>query len=205
MLKIVIGNNIARNSYILDENTTLRTALEEAGVDYSIGMTSLDGATLKAGDLDKTFKDFGIQEKCYLLNVVKADNAATVKVLGSACIVESAMTPEEIALLEKFQPKALSFYDYVNMQDVEVYRVALAKDGAGSLNKYGATFGGKSSTGKAIATMVIPCDVEDPKKWVVDNIGASLLNLNRVERLAVADLQQVKEDCTALEGSIMIL
>ena len=35
-----------------------------------------DSLTLSPGDLDKTFADFGIAEKCYLLNVVKADNAA---------------------------------------------------------------------------------------------------------------------------------
>jgi len=35
----------------------------------------LDGYPLQPGDLDKTFKDFGLGEECWLLNVVKADNA----------------------------------------------------------------------------------------------------------------------------------
>ena len=35
----------------------------------------LDGSSLNPGDLDKTFQQFGITEKCFLLNVVKADNA----------------------------------------------------------------------------------------------------------------------------------
>jgi hypothetical protein len=39
-------------------------------------MMNLDGSPLHPGDLDKTFADFGIAEKCYLLNVVKADNVA---------------------------------------------------------------------------------------------------------------------------------
>lgn len=76
MIKVTLGNNLRRESVIIDENTTLRTALEGADIDYTKGMMHLDGASLTAGDLDKTFADFGVQEKCYLLNVVKADNAA---------------------------------------------------------------------------------------------------------------------------------
>ena len=76
MIKVTIGNNVKRSSEILDENTTLREALENAGIDYTIGMMNLDGSTLEPGDLDKTFADFNIKEKCYLLNVVKAENAA---------------------------------------------------------------------------------------------------------------------------------
>ena len=76
MIKVTIGNNLKRSSEILDENTTLREALENAEIDYSTGVMNLDGSPLSPGDLDRTFADFGITEKCYLLNVVKADNAA---------------------------------------------------------------------------------------------------------------------------------
>ena len=76
MIKVTMGNNVKRKTEILDENTTLREALETAEIDYTIGMMNLDGSPLQPGDLDKTFADFGIAEKCYLLSVVKADNAA---------------------------------------------------------------------------------------------------------------------------------
>lgn len=75
MIKVTIGNNIKRESIIIDENTTLRNALEDNEIDYAVGVMNLDGSSLNAGDLDKTFADFGIKEKCFLLNVVKADNA----------------------------------------------------------------------------------------------------------------------------------
>ena len=75
MIKVTMGNNVKRSSEILDENTTLREALELAEIDYSRGTMNLDGSSLAPGDLDKTFADFGIAEKCFLLNVVKADNA----------------------------------------------------------------------------------------------------------------------------------
>lgn len=75
MIKVVVGNNVKRNTVIVDKNKTLRAVLEEAEVDYTRGVMHLDGASLNPGDLDKSFASFGINEKCYLLNVVKADNA----------------------------------------------------------------------------------------------------------------------------------
>ena len=75
MIKVTIGNNVKRTSEVFERDTTLREALESQDIDYTSGIMNLDGSTLSPGDLDKTFADFGITEKCYLLNVVKADNA----------------------------------------------------------------------------------------------------------------------------------
>lgn len=75
MIKVTVGNNVKRESVIVDENTTLRTVLEDNGIDYTSGTMHLDGSSLKPGEIDKTFAELGISEKCYLLNVVKADNA----------------------------------------------------------------------------------------------------------------------------------
>lgn len=75
MIKVIVGNNVKRETVIVNSSTTLKQVLEDAGVDYTRGVMNLDGATLQAGDLNKTFEQFGITEKCFLLNVVKADNA----------------------------------------------------------------------------------------------------------------------------------
>ena len=80
MIRCTIGNNLKKNNYNLDPNTTLRAALEEAGIDYASGMMTLDGSSLVPGDLNKTFAELGYtgdpgHDRCYLLNVVKADNA----------------------------------------------------------------------------------------------------------------------------------
>lgn len=75
MIKIIVGNTTNRKTVIEDENKTLKEILEENEIDYSRGMTQLDGATLGAGDLNKTFAEFGVVDHCSLLSVVKADNA----------------------------------------------------------------------------------------------------------------------------------
>ena len=76
MVKVCVGNNVKRDNVIVDSNVTLRSVLEDANIDYTKGTMHLDGATLQPGDLDKTLDQMGITEKCFLLNVVKADNAA---------------------------------------------------------------------------------------------------------------------------------
>ena len=75
MIKVTVGNNVKREAVIIDENTTLRSCLEANGVYYTCCGMHLDGSSLNPGDLDMTFQQFGITEKCFLLNVVKADNA----------------------------------------------------------------------------------------------------------------------------------
>lgn len=75
MIKVVVGNNVKRETVIVEKSATLRSVLENANVDYTRGVMHLDGSSLNPGDLDKTFEAMGIIEKCFLLNVVKADNA----------------------------------------------------------------------------------------------------------------------------------
>lgn len=77
MIRVITGNNVRHNDpVIVSSSTTLRAVLEDSGIDYTRGVMHLDGASLQAGDLDKTFDDFGVSNRCFLLNVVKADNAA---------------------------------------------------------------------------------------------------------------------------------
>ncbi len=75
MIKVTLGNNVKRTTVIVPETATLRNTLEENEIDYTRGVMHLDGSSLMPGDLDKTFQQMGITEKCFLLNVVKADNA----------------------------------------------------------------------------------------------------------------------------------
>lgn len=77
MIKVTVGNNVSRNTVIVEGDTTLREVLENAHIDYAgRGGIHMDGCPIGPGDLDKTFDDFGIIESTYLLQVSKADNAA---------------------------------------------------------------------------------------------------------------------------------
>lgn len=74
MVKVTIGTNLKREEHIVDSSMTLRDTLEAYNVDYAGGgAIYLDGMSLVPGDLDKTFEQFGIAERCSLMKVTKAD------------------------------------------------------------------------------------------------------------------------------------
>lgn len=75
MIKVTVGTNTRRTSVIVEPNRTLRSVLEDQDIDYSTGTLHLDGSTVTPGQLDKTFAELGITEKCFLISVVKADGA----------------------------------------------------------------------------------------------------------------------------------
>lgn len=201
MIKVYIGNNLHREAHIIDENTTLRAALEEAEIDYSSGTPSLDGTTLAPGDLDKTFADFGITEKCYLLVVVKLDNAADVKIVGNACVIESGVSLEDIKVLQKFRPKMLRLYETVDNKREEVFCVGVTKTGNGSISECGASFSPTpAANGKAAITLIIPEGVDDPVMWATETIGVSILKLRKVETQfadAMADVEAERAEVAA--------
>ena len=74
MIKVTYGNNVSKQEDIVDAGTTLKAFLENHNIDYTEGSMHLDGASLLAGDLYKTFADHGVSDHCFLLKVVKADN-----------------------------------------------------------------------------------------------------------------------------------
>lgn len=75
MIKVTLGTNTQRKTVIVPPDTTLRTVLEDNEVNYAATNVHLDGVALQPGDMDKTFAEIGIKESCYLIAVVKADNA----------------------------------------------------------------------------------------------------------------------------------
>lgn len=80
MIRTIIGDNLNRDTYTLPETTTIRQALETAGLDYTGTLLMMDGATLKPGEMDKTFAEHGYDgspdhDYCRLIAVTKRDNA----------------------------------------------------------------------------------------------------------------------------------
>ena len=75
MIKVIVGTTTERIDKNYAPSTTIRTILEDNAIDYSVAQIMLDGASLKAGEMDKTLADMNITEKCMLMAVVKANTA----------------------------------------------------------------------------------------------------------------------------------
>ena len=204
MIRVYVGNNLNRTPVDVTSDTTLRKVLEDANVDYGVGMTSLDGATLKPGDLDKTFAEMNVTgEKCYLLNTAKAVNAAaSIKVLAGTAVIESEFTPEEIQEIQKYRPKAMKLVDE---KENPIFTVAKVAKGNGSINSIGAEFGvAKTNAGKACIKLEIP-DGEKAKDYIEEKVGVSILNLQRVESCWAGTLEAIKAEKDAVLGTIQEL
>ena len=199
MIRVFVGNNLDRRPVDVSYEATLRSVLEEAGIDYSIGLTSLDGATLQAGDLDKSFAQMGVTgEKCYLLNTAKAVNAAGIKVLAGTGVIESAFTPEEIREISRYRPEAMKLKDE---KGNTLFTVAKVSGQDGSINGIGAEFGeAKTAAGKAAIKFDVAGD--DAKKYIEEKVGVSILNLNKVESGWDAALAEIAAEKAAVLDTI---
>lgn len=76
MINVTIGSNMSRRTVTVDESTTtLRSVLDQNGLDYNRFTFHLDGDTVTADKLDKTFAENGVFENCFLVSVSKTDSA----------------------------------------------------------------------------------------------------------------------------------
>ena len=60
MIKVIIGTNTNRKSITVDPSRTLKSVLDENGIDYSTGGIHLDGLAVGGEGLNKSFTDHGI-------------------------------------------------------------------------------------------------------------------------------------------------
>lgn len=199
MIKVTIGNNMSRHSITIDENETLRTALEKENINYSIGMTSLDGCTLQPGDLDKTFADFGITSACFLINVVKADNAAKLMVSGNALVIESDHTVDDLRKVDAAKPNTLKIIKGTGDRAEEVFSVCVSSRGLGSVNGFGASFSPvPSASGKAMISIAIPSEVlgdtDRVKNWVADTVGGAINQIKKIDSAITPALEKIAEE-----------
>lgn len=125
---------------------------------------------------------------------------AKIKNAGGAVALVSDLRLEEIELLEKYRPKALTLYE----GDEAVFRVSTGSEG--DVSKYGACFAAATRDEAALAehTILIPADVTDVKEFAVESIGPAVLQLNRVEEQAKAALTGIKDELAKVREAVSI-
>lgn len=222
MIQVIISTNVERirPERGIDEHETIKSVLDEHNVNYAVGMVSIDGATLKPGDINKTFADMGVTDRCYLSVITKADNAAedsepvpvvqplAVKavVAGAVLTIKSTMKPDEIRLIAQYRPKALSIFETEDGKKVPAFSVGMAKAGDGSIGVHGVSYGTRASAdGKAMVVIQIPEAVEDVAAWAADLIGVSILKLNEIEAGLPAVLAEIKGEQDKVKAAITML
>ena len=128
---------------------------------------------------------------------------AKIKVCGDAAVIESSVTLEQYKTVAKYRPNELTLKGGEDGKTVLV-KVGVAEKGG--INKYGVTFDGatRDENGYATVTVIIPKGTDDPKQWIIDEFGSTLLNLEAIEAKLTAVLEDVAEDAAAISSMIEI-
>lgn len=206
--KINVSNGTDGAELTVESTRTLRSVLEEAGVNYSRGLLQYNGSILGQSALDSTVEEVtdNPDQKQILRMTVKADNAAeaTAVVVGGALVITSSATPDEIKTIKKYRPNALKLMEGEGQHKEQVFIIDI-EDGSGSINKFGAFYSERTDkNGKATITINIPEDVENPKAWAEETLGVSILHLRKTEKQFAAMLEDVKKEKEAVAAAISV-
>lgn len=203
MIKVTLISNSGRTTVMASEDASVRDILEENDINYAVGVTAIDGCPLKTGEMDKTLSDMGVNEKCFLSVVVKADNAANAMIAGGAVIVTSSLKRSDIELVKKFRKNALTLFEGEGKDKEPVFCIDLTENSAGYINKNGVTFGPTTSAdGNATVTLVTDPDIEDVAEFFADKYGSAMLQLQKLEETIPAQLEEIHNEAETVKGMI---
>ena len=113
-------------------------------------------------------------------------------VAGSACVVFSCLTPDQIRRFQAWYPEALQLTD----EKTGEVRFTLDRDddGPGALREEQAVYGhAVSADGKATMTILIDPAADDPDRLVQENLGSALRNLAGLEKQLLEKLPELEE------------
>lgn len=122
-----------------------------------------------------------------------------VTIAGSAAVITSDLSLENIKTVAKYKPSALTLYGGEDGK-TPLFGICAGKQSAGSINEAGAEFGTQTADdGKATITVVFKEPVDDAKAYVADVYGGALLNLAKLE----AKLPEVIDQINAEKAEVL--
>lgn len=200
MVKVTLITNNPRKVVMAEETKTVKQIMDENDVNYGNASVSIDGGVLNAGEINKSLSDLGVKEKVVISVLAHKDNAASAVIQGSACIVTSGMTAEQIKRYKKFHPEALVMYDE---DDEPVFAMSYDEEGPGSIDNNGAVFGAAvDAEGHATITVLLDPTSENLEELVFDKLGRALLNLNDLEEQLLEGIGKLDEEEAAIRAQI---
>lgn len=193
MIRVTLVSNNPRKTAIVPETKTIRQILAENDISLTNASVSIDGFTLGSpAELDKQLLEHTQADSATIAVLVNKDNAAKAVVMASSCVIESALTPDEIKSVKKYHPEMLIMEDE---NGEPMFAIDIDETMPGSLNDYGACFGHPvSSDGKATITVIIDPEAEDPAAVVEEQFGHALLLLDEMETALAEVIPDLRED-----------
>lgn len=131
---------------------------------------------------------------------------AKTKIVGDAIVITSAHTPEELKLVQKYRPEAMTLYSIDEAgRKTAVFKVAVSEgDDMGSLGTYGGSYAKETHdvSQRATITLFVPAGVEDTHDYVLDTYGPALGSLRKIDDFVGDALIDIKEEREEISSTI---
>lgn len=126
---------------------------------------------------------------------------ATIKVIGNAVVIESAIKFADIEQVKKYRPDALTLTDE---EKNPLFRIDVGSKP--QANEFGIVFDGKThdENGYATYTQLIPATGGNVKDAIADIYGKTVLLLTKYEEAFPAVLADIKAEREAVLDSIKL-
>ena len=127
---------------------------------------------------------------------------AKITVVGNAVVITSSMKLEDLKTIKKYRPDALILKD----DDGDpVYAIGVGP--TGNLNSCGAEFSGATHDEEKLATITMAytgSEDADVKEVVAEQVGASIITLNKLEATLPAVLEEIATEKAAILETITV-
>ena len=127
---------------------------------------------------------------------------AKITVAGNAAVITSAIKLEDIKTIAKYRPNALVLKGGEDGK-TPIFKIGVC-EGSGSINKYGAEFGGETHDDAKLATITIVYDdmEGDIREVLADTVGIYVVTLNKLEGTLTGVLEEIRAEKQAVMDNI---
>lgn len=131
---------------------------------------------------------------------------AKITVVGEAIVITSTLKREDIEKVAKYRKNALVLKGGEDGKE-PIFKIGLTKSNAGSINQYGAEFGGETHDDAKLATITLaaPGLGENARDEVAELVGAAILNLNKLEETIPAVLEEINAERDRVLENIVVM
>ena len=127
-----------------------------------------------------------------------------VYVMGSSVGISTTVSLDQLKLLQKKAPEALTLVEGEGKEKREVFKVFVGE--TPDLKKFGATFNGSTNGDPKCAMMTLDISAKpeemSAKEYVAEKFGVALLNLQKVEAQFAPALENIAAQSAALADII---
>ena len=132
---------------------------------------------------------------------------AKITIAGDAVVITSAVKLEDMATISKYRPGALKLMGGENGKEV-IFAIGVT-NGAGSISKYGASFGGATHDEQKLATITLGIESTpgcgDIKDRVAEHVGTAIFSLNKIEAGLGDVLEEIVTERAAIRETISVV